>query len=213
MFWILDAAINVILYLGQNKLAIKPTKRVSLSPQLKRDLFREQDRRCMYCGVRRILRNFEIDHIHPVARGGSNDSSNLQVLCGACNSRKGVHTDEEFRLRYKGLLRVAVEGRKPKPPKNPIPQKEFIRVTRETTAAAGVREYRANKYLTPKQRMVSGAPLAGAMVGVGWLFGWALIFPNLSIVGELALFGGVLIAVSIWAGLYLRAVYTGKLEE
>ena len=207
VLWILDWTIDLILYLRQNKLAIEPTKRVGFNEQLKRDLFRRQDRRCMYCGVRRILRNFEIDHIHPVARGGSNDRSNLQLLCSACNARKGVHTDKEFRLRYSTLLPPLAEGRRPAPPQSPIPQKEFSRITRETQAATGVRIYRANKYLTPKQRIASGAPVAGGIVGVIWFFAVGTLS------GELGLIGGIVIGVSIWAGLYLRARYTGKLDQ
>jgi len=43
--------------------------------------------RCAYCGSTEKL---EIDHIIPLARGGTNDSDNLQVLCRSCNRRKGV---------------------------------------------------------------------------------------------------------------------------
>lgn len=33
----------------------------------------------------------EVDHIIALAVGGTNDPSNLQILCGRCNSRKGIN--------------------------------------------------------------------------------------------------------------------------
>jgi 5-methylcytosine-specific restriction endonuclease McrA len=47
------------------------------------------DWRCLCCGEQKTL---TVDHVVPVAHGGSNDISNLQPLCGECNSRKGAKT-------------------------------------------------------------------------------------------------------------------------
>lgn len=42
---------------------------------------------CAWCGTPDRL---TVDHINPLARGGSNDADNLQVLCHSCNSLKGA---------------------------------------------------------------------------------------------------------------------------
>ena len=41
------------------------------------------------CEKCRATKNFSIDHRVPLARGGHNGVSNLQLLCKNCNSKKG----------------------------------------------------------------------------------------------------------------------------
>ena len=213
LWFVLDTTLDFILWWKQNKLAVKPTKRQYFSPELKRSLGVEQDRRCMYCGERKLLKNLQIDHKYPVDRGGSNDSSNLQLLCRPCNLRKGIHTDEEFRSRYRELVGPAIEGKLARPPTKVIAQSQFVAVTRETQAAAAVRAHRANKYMTPRQRIHSGAPVIAGVVGLVWFFGFALVFPDNAFFANVAVFGGLILAGSIWAGLIFRARYTGRFDE
>lgn len=51
-------------------------------------------RRCVYCGCTNTA--FEIEHVVPRARGGSNRVSNLVLSCHACNQAKGERTASEF---------------------------------------------------------------------------------------------------------------------
>lgn len=67
---------------------VKPN-RDPLPKWLRSKVFEKQGRRCRLCGT---TDNLTIDHIRAVAIGGSNELSNLQVLCRSCNSKK--HTKE-----------------------------------------------------------------------------------------------------------------------
>jgi hypothetical protein len=43
---------------------------------------------CRFCGDR--LGPFEVEHLVPLCRGGSNDLSNLACSCVSCNTQKGT---------------------------------------------------------------------------------------------------------------------------
>lgn len=73
------------------------------------------DSRCVFCGQHSgdphpyfkdmRLTRFEIEHVIPVSRGGSNDLENLVWACRPCNRLKRTMTGDEFRARYpKGAL-------------------------------------------------------------------------------------------------------------
>lgn len=47
--------------------------------------------RCLYCNARLDdLRDKRVDHMHPVALGGSHSAANLALACDLCNARKGA---------------------------------------------------------------------------------------------------------------------------
>lgn len=59
------------------------------------DLCKKYKHRCLCCWRRRKL---TADHVIPVSKGGSSNISNIQPLCGPCNSRKHDGTTD-FRRR------------------------------------------------------------------------------------------------------------------
>ncbi len=53
--------------------------------------------RCALCGATKKETTLHIDHILPRSRGGSNEESNLQVLCFQCNLGKSNKDMTDFR--------------------------------------------------------------------------------------------------------------------
>lgn len=70
-------------------------------------LFGMQEGKCAGCQAPLYFRNMTIDHIKPRSQDGSDHITNLQLLCGACNSTKGDRTQSYLvgRLKEKGILR------------------------------------------------------------------------------------------------------------
>lgn len=52
-------------------------------------LLKHQKYKCAECGID-ISKKYEVDHIMPLALGGSNWPKNLQCLCRNCNARKSA---------------------------------------------------------------------------------------------------------------------------
>ena len=68
-------------------------------------LYGKQEGICAGCQVMFPFRNMTVDHVVPQTKGGSDHLDNLQLLCGACNSVKGVRSQEAFiaKLKADGL--------------------------------------------------------------------------------------------------------------
>jgi len=65
---------------------------------------------CAYCGIQpgdsqrgRVLahRDFTVDHILPLSRGGKNTWSNTVCACAACNQRKGNRSPHEVNMKLR----------------------------------------------------------------------------------------------------------------
>jgi 5-methylcytosine-specific restriction endonuclease McrA len=63
---------------------------------------RLQKNKCAACAER--LSKTHIDHVMPLAKGGSNDPSNIQLLCPTCNLRKGAKHPVDFMQQLGRLL-------------------------------------------------------------------------------------------------------------
>lgn len=70
------------------------TGRTTLAPVVRAFVFERDGDVCRYCAGTEAP--FEIDHIHPASRGGSDAPENLTVACEPCNRSKGAKTLAEW---------------------------------------------------------------------------------------------------------------------
>jgi hypothetical protein len=67
------------------------------------EILKAQKNRCAACRTSLSRAKKHVDHIVPVARGGSNERANLQYLCQRCNLRKNAKDALTF-MRELGRL-------------------------------------------------------------------------------------------------------------
>lgn len=60
----------------------------SMTKKMRFDVFKRDHFTCQYCGQKPPAVVLEVDHIHPVSNGGSNDIHNLLTACFDCNRGK-----------------------------------------------------------------------------------------------------------------------------
>ena len=193
--------------------AVPPTRRGTISREQRRRIREHQGNFCMYCGVALLRLNVSqrhIDHKVPVERGGPDEEDNMQALCGRCNSRKGVQTDEEFRERYRELLRGLRPGR---PPSQRIPQTRFVDVSKKTRQLASTEAARKAVFKTPAQKISSASVTAGIVLGVVWFFVVTLSFENTGWGGTVAFCEAIVVFALTWVGSMWRARFTGVLDS
>jgi 5-methylcytosine-specific restriction endonuclease McrA len=73
----------------QQESGISTSKRRYLSAELRRLIWARDQSRCQSCDSTRYI---DIDHIIPLALGGSNEAANLRLLCRPCNQRSAIET-------------------------------------------------------------------------------------------------------------------------
>ncbi|MDF0552292.1 HNH endonuclease [Kamptonema sp. UHCC 0994] len=76
------------------------TPRIPIPPEVKKYVFDRNKYQCQSCGKTFLETQLTIDHIIPLARGGTNDISNLHTLCFTCNQKKSDKLDTRFKRHF-----------------------------------------------------------------------------------------------------------------
>lgn len=66
-----------------------------------KDVLKKQRGKCAYCQIK--LKKYHVDHIMPLALGGSNGKANIQITCPDCNVKKHASHPLDFAKKI-GLL-------------------------------------------------------------------------------------------------------------
>lgn len=82
----------VVLRGARYLVTVAPAKpvREAFTPKLRYAVLERDGFRCVACGATAAQAQLQVDHIKPVAAGGTNAMRNLQTLCQKCNIGKGA---------------------------------------------------------------------------------------------------------------------------
>ena len=102
------AAVNETLkralnYKNPNGGSKVPNRRPPMNRRLRFEIFKRDNFTCQYCGATCASgTKLHVDHIVPVAKGGTNEPGNLTTACIDCNVGKGAIGLSENRIESNG---------------------------------------------------------------------------------------------------------------
>ncbi len=99
--WLVENREHVLL-MNQNRRARIKSSGGTLSKNIIQKLLKLQKGKCPCCG-NPLGDKFHVDHVIPIALGGKNIDSNVQLLKGTCNQKKGSKHPIDY-MRAKGFL-------------------------------------------------------------------------------------------------------------
>ena len=94
-----------------DKIILKTEQRIRFTKEQRNEIKQQQNNKCNICKTE--LEKFHIDHILPLASGGSNDAENLQGICISCHNDKtkkereitNYVNDDPLRSSYNSKIR------------------------------------------------------------------------------------------------------------
>lgn len=82
-----------------------PNARVSIAPRIRFEVFKRDGFKCQYCGAAAPEAILEVDHVHPVSKGGGNELLNLITSCKTCNSGKSnIELSDDAAIQKQRLM-------------------------------------------------------------------------------------------------------------
>ena len=110
-----EAKEDVAEKVPEKKAAVKMTsQRRCFSQNERTAVYNKSEGRCAICGKFVPFESFTVDHIIPLAKGGSNDMSNLQCACKTCNRIKQDILPEELMDKLTEIMLYQVTMKKNK---------------------------------------------------------------------------------------------------
>lgn len=85
----------------RDRMKVAKTERITIA--MIDNLCDLQCNKCAVCRTLFINKNWHIDHIYPVSKGGLTEKNNLQLLCPQCNLSKNAKDPIQF-MQEKGYL-------------------------------------------------------------------------------------------------------------
>lgn len=100
--WLAANTLRTRVY-TENRRARKSANGGTHTPEQIQEMHAKQRYRCAGCNVS-IRKHYEVDHIIALTRGGTNDISNIQLLCMPCNRTKHNKSPEQWAKEQGRLL-------------------------------------------------------------------------------------------------------------